>query len=99
MEGVPLLLDLAHAALVQAAPFHVHESTARAVAMRSSAWSSAPHAAHQIRMSASEGAAAPFSIRVVFAGCQPHRSESSFPVRPASLRRCCNRTASASRAA
>lgn len=63
------------------------ESTARAVAMRSSAWSSAPHAAHQVRMSVSEGAAAAFWMRVVFAGCQPHRAERAYPVRQASLRR------------
>ncbi|KUO16106.1 hypothetical protein AQJ91_37500 [Streptomyces dysideae] len=60
------------------------ESTARAVAIRSAVWSPAPQSAHQALMSASEGAASPFWMRVVFAGCQPHRAESSFPVRPAS---------------
>ncbi|GAB2812107.1 hypothetical protein GCM10027073_50350 [Streptomyces chlorus] len=99
VEGVPAFLDLAPAGVVQAPPLQITESTARAVAIRSSACSSAPQAEHQVWMSASEGGISSFWLLVVFAGCQPHRAESPFPVKAASLRRCCKRAASASRAA
>ena len=38
------------------------DSTARAVAIRSGTWSSAPQAEHQRRMSVSVGTCVPFSI-------------------------------------
>ncbi len=74
------------------------ESTARAVAMRSAVWSWAEQAAHQARMSVSEGAALARRTREALAGCQPHRADSSRPVIPASRTRCTRRPARASRA-
>ena len=74
------------------------DATWRTTAIRSGTWSSAPHAAHQARMSSSLGLRAPFSILLTFVWWMPEADASSRAVSLASLRISRRRAPSDSRA-